>query len=410
MSEYLYDRIFAPTEAVKAVAEQDGTPFYLYHKQGILDSVHSLNLAFAWADEYRNYFNLRENNNPEILKLLAQAGSGVSVCSYTELRLAEKCGFSGERILYEPTRREDAAEKLARKLNAVWMINGVDLIPTDLPQRMILRYHPSEERLTAVQFTTVGKSKNGICSPEILAVLDDLHRRGVEKLGIALQVASYCIKPGFWEKKANVLLSLAAEVKEKSGFALWCIHIGEGPGLAYQARVTAPSVEEEADRVRALYAGLSVADRPAVFTGVNRRLLEQNGVLVTKVLEQRDLYHTYLILDAGIGHYLRPVLKSAYRHISVLGKHQTEDRKRYYLAGMLPDEIDHLSQKPRMLPKVEPGDYCVVHDVGCGARSMPMLYGCPSIAAEYLFDEDGTIRPISPHRSEQEVLDFLTAW
>jgi diaminopimelate decarboxylase len=103
-------------------------------------------------------------------------------------------------------------------------------------------------------------------------------------------------------------------------------------------------------------------------------------------------------------------LKQAYRHVSVLGKNQVEGRKLYSLVGNLPDSFDRLVAKGRMLPKIEPGEYCVVHDVGCGGRSMPMLYGLRPVAAEFLYEQDGTIRQISKRRSEKEVLDFLTAW
>ena len=409
MASYIYDHIFAQAETVKYVADKDGTPFYLYHKQGILDNIQTLHSAFAWMPGYQNYFLLRENNNPHILKLLAEAGTGVSACSYTELRLAQACGFSGEQLIYEPCRRDSRGEELARELDATWMINGIDLLPLELPNRIILHYHPSEERLNTVQFSMVKKSKNGINRLQLFEVLKNLHTRGVDKLGLALQVASYSIKPGFLGKKAQLLLSLAKTIQENLGFSLWSIHIGEGPGLPYQPRAKAPTIAEEAEQVRLLFAALPDDDAPVLFTGVNRQLMGQNGIMVTKVLEQRNLYRTILVLDAGIGHYLRPVLNHAYRHISVLGRDQIENRKRYFMVGQLPDEIDHPVQRGRMLPKVTIGEYLVFHDVGCGGRSMAMLYGCSSVAGEYLYEEDGNIRRIAPHRTEQEVLEFLTA-
>ena len=114
-------------------------------------------------------------------------------------------------------------------------------------------------------------------------------------------------------------------------------------------------------------------------------------------------------MDAGISQYNRPLLKQAYRHVSVLGRNEVENRKLYSLVGSLPDNFDRLVSKGRMLPKVEPGDYCVIHDVGCGGRSMPLLYGLRPVAPEFLYEE-GTIRQIAPKRTPQEVLDFLTAW
>lgn len=408
MAEFLADRIFATAEAVKTVADRDGTPFYLYHKQGILDSVHSLHSAFSQVNGYQNYFHIRENNNPTLLKLLCQTGTGVSACGYIELLLAQACGFSAEQLLYEPTRRDPQAEMLASQLDATWMINSPALLPDKLPQRIILRYHPSEERVTSVKFPKIGNSKNGINKQQIFDVLAKLHGNGVEKLGLSLQVSSYSIHPGYWEGKTEILLALLKKVKERLGISLWSIHIGEGPGLPYYHRVTAPSLEEEAQKVLSC---LETADEPPVlFTGVNRRLMEHCGLMVSKILEHRSIYKNFLVLDAGISQYVRSGIKQAYRHVSVLGRDQVEDRKRYFLVGELSDEMDRIASRGRLLPKVVPGEYCVFHDVGCGGRSMAMLYGCHRVAGEYLFEEDGTIRPISPCRTEQEVFDFLTAW
>ncbi len=405
MAEYVYDRIFAPDDAVRSIAEQNGTPFYLYDQKGIEDSVRSLHSAFSWVSGYQNYFVIRQNPNPRILQILAKSGTGVSACSYTELLLAKSCGFSGEQLIYEPGRKDDRAEALAKQLGATWMINSTDLLPEDLPQRIILHYHPMEEKLTSVQLHRIGKSKNGIQSPWIFDVIADLHQRGVKSIGVALQVASYSITPGFWAKKAEILLDLAKETKKRLGFSLWCLHLGEGPGLPYQPRVTAPTIAEEADNIRLLSNNEEI---PVIFTGVNSQLMEHSGLLVTKILEQRDIYYSFLVLDAGFCQYIRPVLKSAYRHISVLGKNQIENRKKYYLVGELPDEIDRPAQKGRMLPKVTAGEYCIVHDVGCGSRSMPLLYGFAPVTAEYLYTDSGSIQQISPRRTEEEVLDFLT--
>ena len=407
MSEYSFDRIFAPTDTVRSIAKEYGTPFYLYDQKGIEASVQNLHQSFTWSEGYQNYFVVRQNPNPSILKILHKTGTGVNAGSLCELQLAKACGFSGAQLIYEPTQRDLNAEKFAKELDATWMINSADLLPDELPQRIILHYHPMEERLPTVQFHRIGKSKNGIQRPRIFDVISDLHNRGATHIGVALQVASYSIQPGFWARKAEMLLDLAEETKRRLGLDLWCLHLGEGPGLPYQPRITAPSVVEEAEKIRNLLESRTM--NPRIFTGVNRRLMEHCGLLVTKILECRDIYYSFLVLDAGFCQYIRPALKSAYRHISVLGKNQTENRKKYYLVGQMPDETDRPAQKGRMLPRVSAGEYCIIHDVGCGGRSMPLLYGFSPIAAEYLYDDNGDIRQIAPGRTEEEVMNFLTA-
>ena len=189
-------------------------------------------------------------------------------------------------------------------------------------------------------------------------------------------------------------------------FVTW--HLGEGPGLPYRPNTSAADPAEEAARLQEFCKKLP--DAPKILTGISKRLMEPHGLMVTRVLEQRCAYRNFMVLDAGMCQYIRPVLKQAYRHISVLGRDEIEGRKLYTVVGELPDEIDRFEQKGRMLPVVTLDDYCIIHDVGCGGRGMPLLYGFHSIPAEFLCLPDGTMEEIAPHRSAEEVRAFLTAW
>ena len=410
MAEYLPDRTFADPSILQEMVQKEETPFFLYDHQGILDSISRLHGAFGSVTGYQNYFPIRENNNPVILKLLADTGTGVCACSGLELRIAEKCGFSGRQLLYEPGRKDPDAESQAARLHAVWLINGRYLLPDPVPEEVILRYHPHEMKMSPMQFPKIGSSKNGLTREQLLEAVKLLSTRGCRRIGLALQVSSYSIQPSCWEHRLSVLEKLAQEIERETGVTISRFHIGEGPGLPYCPSTAVPTLEEEAEKVIRCLKTLFAEREPELYTSVCSRLLECNGILVTKILEERVNLRTFLVLDAGIGQYIRPALKQAYRHISVLGRNETENRKLYSLVGEMPDEIDRLVKRGRMLPRVKAGDYCIIHDVGCGARSMAMLYGTHVIPAEYLCGQDGSYRQISMRRSEEEVAAFLTAW
>lgn len=409
MAIYTADPIFAPVSAVKALVDAGHTPFYLYHAQGIQDSIRALHQGFSWMPDYQNYFPLRENLNPAILQLLAQAGTGVTASSRAELELACACGFSGSQLLYEPCVRDPAAERLALDRGAVWLLNSALLVPDVPPECVILRYNPCDLPLSPPMKQAVVRSKNGLNRTQLLQTAQTLHQMGVSRLGLALQVSSYSLKPGFWARKAQILFELM-EALRKQNIPVWCCQVGESAGLSYHPKVDAPELPAEIQRLKEAWLSLPEQGRPVLQTAVSSRLLEPHGILVTRVLEVRAIYRTFLVLDAGISQYCRPALKQAYRHVSVLGRNELEGRRLYSLVGDLPDSFDRLVVKGRMLPPVEPGDACVVHDVGCGGRSMPVLYGLRPVAAEFLYEPDGTMRPIAPGRTAQEVLDFLTAW
>lgn len=410
MSEYAPDRIFAPSELVREFAEQGRTPFYLYNRQGILNSVQNLHDCYSWSAEYQNYFPIRENVNPHLLGILREAGNGVCACSKSELQLAIRCGFSGDMLLYEPLIKDPEAESMAMEAGAGWYCNSAALIPETLPKKLILRYCPIDLSFTPQIRQTVLRSKSGFNREDLFETVIALKSKGATEIGLALQISSYSLVKGFWARKAAILLKLAAQLNEITGITVRYCHIGEGPGLPYHPSASAPDLQEEAYLVRQLWDRLPETARPILHTAVTGRLMEENGILITKVLETRHILRTFLILDAGIGQYVRPAIKQAYRHISVLGNSEKENRKTYAVVGRMPVSFDRFSVKSRILPVVQSGDYCVVHDTGCGARSMPMLYGMAEIPAEYLYCEDGTFMQIAPRRTEEDVMAFLTAW
>lgn len=410
MARYEPDNIFAPPDVIRTFAENVQTPFYLYNRKGITDSIEEIKSWFSWAKGYRNYFPLRENINPTILQLLSGSGTGVSVCNLMELKVAQRCEFTGSQILYVPTRQDPEAEALAKSLSAVWLINSLDLIPQELPHRLLLRYHPCDLPMTPMQLRSIGRSKNGFNTEQLLESLKNPSIQGECEVGLALQVTSYNVACGAWANKADALLRLSEEIYEKTKVTIAGWYLGEGPGLPYRPQAETADPAEESARVREIYQKIPEDRRPALMTGISKRLLEPHGLLISKVLEQRSSYRTFLVIDAGMPTYIRPMLKQAYRHISILGRNEIEGRKLYTVVGELPDEIDRFDQKGRMLPIATSGDYCVIHDVGCGARSMPLLYGFSIVPAEYLYLPDGTIKQIAFGRSAEEVAEFLTAW
>ncbi len=410
LADYPADQIFIAPELVREIAQNGQTPFYLYDERGIQNSIRKLHDLFAWSEQFQNYFPIRENVNPHLLSLLRKAGTGVCACNKAELQLAIRCGFGGDSLLYEPLKKDPEAEQLALDAGAGWFCNSSYLLPETMPKKLILRYTPYERTFTPQVRQSVIRAKNGFSREDLLETAKALSAKGLKEIGLAMQISGYSLQQGFWSRKAALLLKMAKELSQKTDVQVRYCHIGEGPGLAYYPGSKAPDYAGEAALVHNLWNELPETARPVLYTSVTGRLLEENGILITKVLEVRPIIKTFLILDAGICQYARPSLKQAYRHISVLGNSAMENRKTYAVVGPMPVSFDRYSSKSRILPVVQPGDYCVVHDTGCGARNMPLLYGATCIPAEYLYCADGSVQQISHHRSEEEVLDFLTAW
>ena len=409
MPEYLPDRIFADEDTVRELADSGATPFYLYNEAGIEESIRGFHASFSWLEGHRNYMLLRDNPNPEILKLLQRTGCGIHVTGLSELSLALSCGFTGDHVIYEPTRKDPEAEALAHETGAVWMVDSANLIPDVLPKRLFLRVYPSELPLERSQINGFKREKCGFNEDDLLECMEWISKKEELQLGLAVQMSDYSIKPGFWVKKTKYLLQRIQWLQKKFDKKICAIHIGEGLGLPFRPSIPIPDINEDVAAIRDILDKMPQEDRPILFTGLTRRLLLPNGILVTKVLEERKLLHSYLIVDAGFCQFPRAVVRQCYRHVSVLGDREMTGRKVYAIAGVLPDAVDRAVYRTRTIPRVKTGDYCIMHDVGCCGRCMSVLYGMQPLAAEYMYCADGSVRMIARARSSQEVMEFITA-
>ena len=91
---------FVTKSQLDEIVKQYPTPFHLYDERGIRANARAVNAAFAWNGGFREYFAVKANPNPSILKIFREEGCGADCSSLTELMLAEKCGFRGHEIMF----------------------------------------------------------------------------------------------------------------------------------------------------------------------------------------------------------------------------------------------------------------------------------------------------------------------
>ena len=90
------------TKNFKEIAEQFGTPLYIYETDRIKDNL-SVILKFLTYPKHKVYFATMCNNQPEILKIIKGLGLGIQVNSDHELNLAKEAGFNSSDISFTST-------------------------------------------------------------------------------------------------------------------------------------------------------------------------------------------------------------------------------------------------------------------------------------------------------------------
>ena len=135
---------------LQAIVQKYPTPFHIYDEAGMLKNLKRLQNAFGWNPGFREYFAVKAEPNPIILRLLHAAGCGMDTSSLTELMLCEALGIRGEQIMFSSNDTPPEEFELARKLDAI--INLDDITHIDflqkhggIPETICCRYNPGGE-------------------------------------------------------------------------------------------------------------------------------------------------------------------------------------------------------------------------------------------------------------------------
>lgn len=398
---------FVTMRQLNEITARFPTPFHLYDEKGIRANARRLMRAFAWNPGYRQYFAVKANPNPAILKILREEGCGVDCSSLTELLLAEKCGFSGGEIMFSSNNTPPEEFALAARLGAT--INLDDLTHIDLlngvcgiPETVSCRYNPggtfalgaSKEGFQVMD--SPGDAKYGFTREQLTEGFRRLKRMGAKYFGIHAFLASNTLSNEYYPALAAILFRTAVELREETGCEIRLINLSGGVGIPYRPDQTENDIAVIGEGVRRAYdeilapAGMG---NVSVCTELGRFMLGPYGCLVTRVIHEKHIYKEYIGVDACASNLMRPAMYGAYHHITVMGKEEEPAVCRYDVTGALCENNDKFAVD-RMLPKTEKGDLLVIHDTGAHGYSMGYQYNGRLRSAEILLLEDGSAKLI----------------
>ena len=399
---------FVTKEQLEKIAAQYPTPFHIYDEKGIRENARRLKAAFAWNPGYREYFAVKATPTPAILKILKEEGCGCDCSSLTELMMAEKCGVTGEGIMFSSNNTPAEEFQLADRLGAI--INLDDLTLVDflkesighIPEKVCCRYNPGgvftlgETREGFQVMDNPGDAKYGMTRSQIAEAYRKLADMGAKEFGIHAFLASNTLSNDYYPALARILFQLAVDLKEETGCHITFINLSGGVGIPYRPDGHHPDILAIGDGVRRVYEQILV---PAgmgdvkIFTEMGRFMLGPYGCLVTKCLHQKHIHKEYIGVDACACNLMRPAMYGAYHHITVAGKEDAPCDHLYDVTGGLCENNDKFAID-RWLPAICPGDFLIIHDTGAHGHAMGYNYNGKLRSAEVLLCEDGTAKLI----------------
>ena len=403
---------FVTKELIENITKTYPTPFHIYDEKGIRENARRLKKAFSWNKGFKEYFAVKATPNPYILKILKEEGCGVDCSSLTELMLSDIVGFKELEIMFSSnvTPKEDFI--LARKLNAY--INFDDITHIDyfkniapFAETMCLRYNPGGDfTLNNEIMDTPKDAKYGMTKEQIKKAVIKLKEYGVKSFGIHAFLASNTKDNGYYPKLASILFNLAVEIKNECDAHISFINLSGGVGVDYKIEEPKNDIEIIGEGVKKAFEETLVPNGMGdvkIFTELGRFILAPYGHLVAKAIHEKHIYKDYIGLDACAANLMRPAMYGAYHHITVLGKENEKCDHKYDITGGLCENNDKFAID-RMLPKIDIGDYIVIHDSGAHGFSMGYNYNGKLRSAELLLKEDGTVKLI---RRKEEPSDYF---
>ena len=379
------------------------TPFHIYDEKGIRENARKVYKAFSWNKGFREYFAVKATPNPFILKILQEEGCGTDCSSLTELMMSDACGFKGHDIMFSSNATPPQEFVLAKKLGAIINLDDfthiefLEKVANGLPETICCRFNTGGDfKISTSIMDTPGEAKYGFTREQLTEGFKILKAKGVKNFGLHAFLASNTKTNEYYPALAKILFQTAVELHEETGADIKFINLSGGVGIPYHPDEEPNDIEVIGEGVRKVYEEILVPagmGDVAIFTEMGRFMLAPYGHLVATAIHEKHIFKEYIGLDACACNLMRPAMYGAYHHITVAGKEDAPCDHKYDVTGSLCENNDKFAVD-RMLPKIDIGDYIIIHDTGAHGFSMGYNYNGKLRSAELLLKEDGSVQMI----------------
>ncbi len=389
---------------LQALADEHGTPLYVYSQATILDHFRRLDAAIGELDHLICYAT-KANSNLAVLNLLAKEGAGFDIVSGGELQRIERAGGDPGKCTFAGVGKTREEIELALR-KGIYCFNAeseaevafIDQVAGELGMKapVALRVNPNVDAHTH-KYISTGKSENkfGIDFETIrdayarAAALPNITVRGLQ-----MHIGSQLTSSGPFVEAVEKVAPLVAELKEAYGIEFFSI--GGGIGIVYQdslasgdsawwtAREEKPlTIEEYAARLVPLLKPLGLR----ILLEPGRYMVGNAGVLITRVLyEKRGSAKTFKIVDAGMNDLIRPALYQGHHDIAPLRQPAAgAATEKVDVVGPVCESGDFFAQD-REIPVTAEGDCLALLSSGAYGFVMASNYNSRALPAEILVD------------------------
>ena len=382
--------LFAEAVSLETIAEQFGTPTYVYSKNTLIQTFESFKKGLIKTD-HLICFAVKANSNIAILNLFASLGAGFDIVSGGELERVIYAGGDPQKIVFSGVGKTASEIEAALKANILCfnVESRGELLRIEEVAKKInikapisIRVNPDVDAKTHPYISTGLKdNKFGVDFNQALTLyLEAKNMSQIEIKGIDCHIGSQITELKPFVDALDRVLSLVDQLN-KNDIHLSHIDIGGGIGICYQDE-SSPDFEIYSKEILSKIQNLNVK----IIFEPGRALVGNAGILLSKVeyLKQNDVKH-FAIIDAAMNDLMRPTLYDAYHDIKIVREHDTKSQS-FDVVGPVCESGDFIA-KNRSL-KLKENDLICIMSAGAYGMSMSSNYNSRGRAAEVMVDQD----------------------
>ena len=379
--------------ALNKIAENFGTPCYVYSKSALTQAFERFDAGFKGSN-HLVCFAVKSNPSLAILNLFAKLGAGFDIVSGGELARVIAAGGDPSKVVFSGVGK--TADEMRAALEAgIFCFNvesASELVRlNDIAGYMgkvapvSLRVNPNVDAKTHPYISTgLKNNKFGVAYEDALDIyLQAAAMPNIAIHGVDCHIGSQITELSPFLDAFDRVLALV-DALEKNKIHIQHIDLGGGIGICYSDE-TPPEFTEYA---KAMRAKLGNRDIKLVFEP-GRALVGNAGILLTKV---EYLKHTetknFAIVDAAMNDLMRPALYDAYHAIEAV-KPRVATTQNYEIVGPVCESGDFLGHDRDMA--LAEGDLLAIMSAGAYGMSMSSNYNTRPRAAEVMVDGDQSI-------------------
>ncbi len=399
---YKNGTLFAENVSVERIADEVGTPVYIYSKATFREHLRKIQRAYGHLDTMICY-SVKACGNINILKFMADAGSGFDIVSGGELHRVLQAGGDPSKTVYAGVGKTDT--EIIKALDAgigyfnieseAELENLIRLAKQQGKQpKVALRVNPDVDYKTHV-FLTTGKreTKFGVDIERAVKVFADYgDNAAVNLCAVHVHLGTGGRKIDPYVEAVEKILPLVDRLRSK-GHTIEALDLGGGYGADYESD-TVPSAAQYAAGILPLLKGKNLK----LILEPGKSICANAGIMLTRVVYiKHGGRKKFVIVDAGMNDLIRPSLYDAFHFIwpvkvdeeSVPHQRnkdlQLDGTEVVDVVGPICESSDFFA-KDRALPPTKRGDLLSIFAAGAYGFSMSSNYNARGRAAEVLVD------------------------